>query len=63
MKHLEGLGQLPSSPKAAGSRVLSTYERALFQSELSIEEKREIALSYSDYISENALSASQIKSV
>lgn len=30
MKHLEGLGQLPSSPKAAGSRVLSVYEKALF---------------------------------
>lgn len=35
MKHLEGLGQLPSTPKAAGSRVLSTYEKAIFSSELS----------------------------
>jgi len=35
MKHLEGLGQLPSTPKAAGSRVISTYEKAIFNSELS----------------------------
>lgn len=25
MKHLEGLSQLPSTPKAAGSKVISTY--------------------------------------
>lgn len=35
MKHLEGLQQLPSTPKAAGSRVISTYEKAIFSSELS----------------------------
>ena len=34
LKHLEGLGQLPSTPKAAGSRVISTYEKSLFCSDL-----------------------------
>jgi hypothetical protein len=39
MKHLEGLGKLPSTPKAAGSRVISTYEKAIFSSELSQTER------------------------
>lgn len=39
MKHLEGLGQLPSTPKAAGSRVISTYEKAIFNSELSQQDR------------------------
>jgi len=63
MKHLEGLGQLPSTPKAAGSRVISTYEKAIFNSDLTQEEKQEIASSYLDYVLENALSISQIKAV
>jgi tetratricopeptide (TPR) repeat protein len=63
MKHLEGLGQLPSTPKAAGSRVISTYEKALFSSELPVEDKQEIATSYVDYVLENAVSISQIKAV
>lgn len=63
MKHLEGLGQLPSTPKAAGSRVISTYEKAIFNSELTQEERQEIATSYLDYVLENALSISQIKTV
>ncbi len=63
MKHLEGLGQLPSTPKAAGSRVISTYEKAIFSSELTQEERQEIATSYLDYVLENALSISQIKTV
>ena len=58
MKHLEGLGQLPSTPKAAGSRVISTYEKALFSSELPPQDKQEIATSYMDYVHENALSIS-----
>jgi hypothetical protein len=63
MKHLEGLGQLPSTPKAAGSRVISTYEKAIFHSDLTQEERQEIATSYLDYVLENALSISQIKTV
>jgi len=63
MKHLEGLGQLPSTPKAAGSRVISTYEKAIYNSELLQQEKQEIASSYLDYVLENALSISQIKTV
>ena len=63
MKHLEGLGQLPSTPKAAGSHVISTYEKAIFSSELTQEERQEIATSYLDYVLENALSISQIKTV
>jgi len=34
LKHLEGIGYLPSTPKAAGSRVISTYEKAIFSSDL-----------------------------
>jgi len=63
MKCLEGLGQLPSTPKAAGSRVISTYEKAIFSSELSQQDKQEVATSYMDYVLENALSISQIKAV
>lgn len=50
LKHLEGLGQLPSTPKAAGSRVISTYEKAIFTSQLSQSERQEIATSYLEYI-------------
>lgn len=63
LKHLEGLGQLPSTPKAAGSRVISTYERAIFNSQLSQSDRQEIATSYLEYIQENALLVSQIKAV
>ena len=63
MKHLEGLGQLPSTPKAAGSRIISTYEKAVFSSELATGDKQEIAASYLDYVLENALSITQIKHV
>lgn len=61
LRHLEGLGQLPSSPKAAGSRVISTFERALFQSDLQPAEKSAVATSFLDYVQENALSVAQIK--
>lgn len=61
LKHLEGLGQLPSSPKSAGSRVISCFERALFASDLQSAERRSIALSYLEYIQENAYSVSQIR--
>lgn len=43
--------------------MISTYERALSNSELPREDKQEIATSYIDYVLENAVSISQIKAV
>lgn len=43
--------------------MISTYEKAVFSSDLSQEEKQEIATSYLDYVLENALTISQIKAV
>lgn len=43
--------------------MISTYEKAVFSSELTQEDKQEIATSYLDYVLENALTISQIKAV
>lgn len=61
LRHLEGLGQLPSSPKSAGSRVISTFEKALFTAELTLVDRRSVAHNYLEYIRENAFSVNQIK--
>jgi len=71
LKHLEGLGLVQVWPaqqsgnrqRAFASRVTDVYERALFESDLMLNDKREIGGAYMDYIREVASSVSQVKAV
>ena len=69
LKHLEGLGLVQHWPaqqgkqRALASRVTDVYERALFESELTASDKREIGTGYLDYVREIATNVSQVRSV
>lgn len=68
LKHLEGLGLIQSDlhqgkVKTFTSRVTEAFEQALFESELTAIDKREIGVAYVDYMREVASSVSQVKAV
>lgn len=69
LKHLEGLDIVQALPnngaKARGftSRVTTVFERALFESELTAYEKKDVAEAYLDYLREHASNVAQLKSV
>ena len=74
LKHLEGLGMIAGGQsETAGnqgkvrnnysSRVTEVFERALFDSELSTADKKEVGLAYIDYMKEIGSNVGQIKAV
>ena len=73
LKHLEGLGMISGGQAETGnqgkvrnnysSRVTEVFERALFDSELSTADKKEVGLAYIDYMKEICGNVGQIKAV
>lgn len=67
---MEGLGVLHQNEMAQnqGKKTSSTnkvsvcYEKAIFESDLTALEKKDVAISYLEYLKENATTISQIKS-
>ena len=57
MRHLQGFEQNPTTTK----NVEECYEKSLFDSELSHDDKFELGRSYLDYLRETCVSISQIK--
>ena len=43
------------------NKVANCYEKAIFESELNSFDKKEVAISYMEYLKENASSIGQIK--
>lgn len=65
LKHLEGCDKLQDfqSGKIKVNKVTLTYEKAVFESELSNRERKEVAYSYLEYLKENAHSIGQLKAL
>ena len=71
LKHLEGLGYFQGEDRFAQngkqrtytSRVTKVYEKALFESELNAQDKRDVGAAYVDYIREVATDVAQVKAV
>lgn len=54
---------MPSSKSTFTTRTTGVFERALFDSELNMSDKRDIAFAYLDYMRESASNVGQIKAV
>lgn len=72
VKHLEGTGQIQPVQESSGqngkvrrfsSQVNAVFEKAIFESELTAQEKREVAVAFLDFMSESASNVAQIKAV
>ena len=50
-------------PRTFTSKVADVFERALFESDLTAYDKRDIGVAYMDYIREMASNVSQVKAV
>jgi len=69
LKHLEGLGILSQHEQAQNQgkkqektqKVCICYEKAIFESDLTSFDKKDIAVSYLEYLKENATTIGQIK--
>ena len=59
MRHLEGFSLSAKSTQA--DSVDACYERAIFDSELSVQDQMDMAKSYLDYLRETAPSAAHLK--